>query len=236
VSNEFRYYYKLQQRLLNCNTLYKIAMHYGRFEDARSRVIGLTGGIGAGKTTTSEYLASHHGLTILDADFYAREAVALGSQGLQAIAERYGPELLRLDHTLDRPRLAELIFQNPTERQWLESLIHPYVCDRLSSTAHSLRHQPIIVMDIPLLFEAEMMDLVSEVWVVYCDPQQQLSRLMARNHLTQETAQMRIESQMPQREKCDRADVILDNSGSVEALYTQVDRALQKKRSQHHAL
>jgi dephospho-CoA kinase len=206
-------------------------MHYGRFQDARPWVIGLTGGIGAGKTTTSEYLASHHGLTVLDADFYAREAVALGSKGLEAIVERYGTQLLRLDHTLDRPQLAELIFQNATERQWLESLIHPYVRDRLSSTAHALSDQPIIVMDIPLLFEAQMMDLVSEIWVVYCDPQQQLCRLMARNHLTHEAAQVRIESQMPLREKCDRADVVLDNSGAVEALYAQVDQALQRKRS-----
>ena len=206
-------------------------MHYGRFdEDTRSRVIGLTGGIGAGKTTTAQYLASHHGLTVLDADFYAREAVALSSQGLQAIVERYGAEFLRLDQTLDRSRLAELIFQNPMERQWLESLIHPYVRDRLSSTAQSLGHESIIVMDIPLLFEAQMMDLVSEVWVVYCDPQQQISRLIARNHLAQQAAQARIKSQMSLREKCDRADVVLDNSGAVEALYAQVDQALQRKR------
>jgi dephospho-CoA kinase len=94
------------------------------------------------------------------------------------------------------------------------------------ATAQSLRHQSTIVMDIPLLFEASMTDLVSEIWVVYCRPEQQLSRLMARNHLTQQAAQQRIESQMPLAQKCDRADVVLDNSGSLEALYAQVDRAL----------
>jgi dephospho-CoA kinase len=206
-------------------------MHYGLFEEDGSRVIGLTGGISAGKTTVSDYLASHYGLTILDADLYAREAVALGSQGLRAILERYGPEMLRLDNTLDRSRLAELMFQNATEKFWLEGLIHPYVRDRLSSISQSLPHQSTIVMDIPLLFEAQMTDLVSEIWVVTCRSEQQLSRLMMRNHLTQQEAQVRIDGQMPLREKCDRADVVLDNSGSVEALYAQVDRALQRKRS-----
>jgi dephospho-CoA kinase len=201
-------------------------MHYGHFKDDRPRTIGLTGGIGTGKTTVSDYLAFHYGLTILDADRYAREAVALDSQGLRAIVERYGPEMLRSDQTLDRPRLAEMMFQDATEKRWLEGLIHPFVRDHLSTSAQSLCHQPTIVMDIPLLFEAQMTDLVSEIWVVYCRPEQQLRRLMARNHLSQLEAQRRIESQMPLAQKCDRADVVLDNSGSVEALYAQVDRGL----------
>jgi dephospho-CoA kinase len=224
--NEFRYYYNLLQRLLNCNTLYKIGMHYSLFKDDLPRVIGLTGGIGTGKTTVSDYLASHHGLTVLDADRYARDAVALGSQGLRAIVERYGPKMLRSDRTLDRSRLAEMVFQNATEKRWLEELIHPFVRDRLIATAQSLHRQPVIVMDIPLLFEAGMTDLVSEIWVVSCRPEQQLSRLMARDRLTQQAAQRRIESQMPLAQKCDRADVVLDNSGSLEGLYAQVDRAL----------
>jgi dephospho-CoA kinase len=202
-------------------------MYCSLVKDDLLRVIGLTGGIGTGKTTVSDYLAFHYGLTILDADCYARDAVALGSQGLRAIVGRYGPKMLRLDNTLDRSRLAEMIFQNATEKRWLEELIHPVVRDRLIATARSLRrHQPVIVMDIPLLFEADMTDLVSEIWVVYCQPQQQLSRLMARDRLTQQAAQQRVESQMPLVQKCDRADVVLDNSGSLEALYAQVDRAL----------
>jgi dephospho-CoA kinase len=226
IFNEFRYYYNPPQRLLNCNTLYKIGMNYGLSKDDRPRVIGLTGGIGTGKTTVSDYLSSHYGLTILDADRYARDAVAQDSEGLRAIVEHYGPKMLRLDYTLDRPRLAEIVFENATEKRWLEGLIHPLVRDRLSAAAQALRHQPTVVMDIPLLFEVDMTDLVSEIWVVYCRPEQQLSRVMARNHLTQQDAQRRIESQMPLAQKCDRADVVLDNSGSVEGLYAQVDRAL----------
>jgi dephospho-CoA kinase len=224
--NEFRYYYTLQQKLLNCNTLYKMGMFYGLGLKDRSRVVGLTGGIATGKTTVAVYLASHYGLTILDADLYAREAVSLGSQGLQDIVERYGPGILRLDQGLDRSQLAQIMFQSADEKQWIESLIHPYVRDRLSASVLALHHQPLIVMDIPLLFEASMTDLVTEIWVVSCQPKQQLERLMARNHLTQSEAQTRIDSQMPLQEKCDRADIVLENSGTLEALYAQVDQAV----------
>ena len=191
-------------------------------------IIGLTGGIATGKTTISDYLSRHHGLTILDADIYAHEAISEGSEGLKAVLQRYGAEIMQTGHQLNRARLAQVVFQNSAEKRWLEALIHPYVRDRLTSNAKSLAAQPIIVMDIPLLFEAQMTDLVSEVWVVNCEPGQQLHRLMQRNYLTQPAAQARIDSQMPLAQKCDRADIVLDNSGTIEALYAQVDRALQR--------
>ena len=202
-------------------------MRYGALQGNRPRIIGLTGGIATGKTTVSDYLCRHHDLTILDADLYAREAISQGSEGLKAVIQRYGSKIMKTADTLDRTQLAQVIFQDSTEKRWLEALIHPYVRDRLTSTAKSLGEQPILVMDIPLLFEAQMTDLVSEIWVVNCEPGQQRNRLMQRNHLTQLAAQARIDSQMPLAQKCDRADIVLDNSGSIEALYAQVDRALQ---------
>jgi dephospho-CoA kinase len=192
------------------------------------RIIGLTGGIATGKTTVSDYLSRHHGLIILDADFYAREAIAQGSEGLKAVVQRYGSKIMQTANTLNRAQLAQVIFQNSAEKRWLEALIHPYVRDRLTSTSKLLAAQPVIVMDIPLLFEAEMTDLVSEIWVVYCRLDQQFSRLIQRSHLTQQEARTRINSQMPLAQKCDRADVVLDNSESIEALYAQVDQALQR--------
>ncbi len=202
-------------------------MRYGALQGNRSRIIGLTGGIATGKTTVSGYLCRHHGLTILDADLYAREAISEGSEGLKAVIQRYGSKIMKTAATVDRTQLAQLIFEDSAEKRWLEALIHPYVRDRLTTAAKSLAAQPVIVMDIPLLFEARMMDLISEIWVVRCDLDQQLTRLIQRNHLTQKEAQARIESQMPLAQKCDRADIVLDNSGSVEALYAQVDRAFQ---------
>jgi dephospho-CoA kinase len=202
-------------------------MDYSLLLENKLNVIGLTGGIGTGKTTVSDYLASQHKLAILDADLYAREALSPGSKGLKVILKRYGPSILRSDHTLDRAHLAQIIFQDAAEKRWLEHLVHPYVRDRLMCAAGSFSDQSIIVMVVPLLFEAHMTDLVSKIWVVSCCPEQQLRRLMERNHLTQQEAQRRIESQMPLVQKCDQADVILDNFGTPDALYAQVDRALE---------
>jgi dephospho-CoA kinase len=187
------------------------------------RTIGLTGGIATGKTTVSDYLS--HRVSIIDADVLAREAVLPGSEGLSALVGRYGPELLCSDNTLNRKKLARIIFQDADEKQWVESIIHPYirqqlVLRQLQETASTL------VMVIPLLFEARMTDLVSEVWVVSCTPEQQLARLMRRNGLTQKEAQARIESQMPLAQKCAQADVVIKNQGSIEDLYSQVDQAL----------
>ena len=188
------------------------------------RIIGLTGGIATGKSTVSDYLATTYNLPVLDADIYARVAVEIGSPVLDAIAHRYA-DILLLDGTLNRQKLGQIIFSNPQERQWLEQQIHPDVRDRFVTAIKKLSAQTVVLV-VPLLFEAGMTDLVTEIWVVYCSQQQQVERLMQRNQLTREQAQARIQSQMPIQEKCDRADVILDNSSTQEALLKQVDTAL----------
>ena len=195
------------------------------------RIIGLTGGIGMGKTTVSEYLAVVHQLPVLDADVYAKEAVAPKSPILAEIADRYGSGILLPDGTLDRSRLGDIIFSSPPERLWLEQHIHPYVRDRLTEAVHTpplqdAQQYPTIVMVIPLLFEARMTDLVTETWVIRCPPERQLERLMQRDHLTLEQAQARINSQMAIQKKAARADVVLDNSSTVEQLLKQVEIGL----------
>jgi dephospho-CoA kinase len=122
------------------------------------RIIGLTGGIATGKTTVAEYLASAYALPILDADIYAREAVQPGSPILVNIVDRFGSEILLPDARLNRSQLGEIIFSDPTERRWLESQIHPYVRDRLQAEQQALAQHPILVMVVPLLFEAKMTD------------------------------------------------------------------------------
>ena len=190
------------------------------------RIIGLTGGIGTGKSTVSQYLATAYHLPVLDADIYAREAVQKNSPILNAIAHRYNSNILLPDGTLNRKKLGEIIFNNLDERHWLEQQIHPYVRDRFVEKIDKLPQQTAVLV-VPLLFEAEMTDIVTEIWVVYCSKQQQLERLMQRDRLTLEQALARIDSQMPIAEKCDRADVILDNSSTTEALLKQVDFALE---------
>ncbi|MBF2064217.1 MAG: dephospho-CoA kinase [Calothrix sp. C42_A2020_038] len=190
------------------------------------RIIGLTGGIATGKSTVANYLANTYKLPILDADIYARDAVAVGSRILDEIVQRYGKDILLSNAELDRAKLGEIIFQNQAERVWLESLIHPYVRERFNQEI-SISSSNIIVLEIPLLFEVGMTDLTTEIWVVSCSESQQLERLMQRNKLTLEQAQARIKSQMPLAEKIVRADVVLDNSLSLETLLKQVDLAIQ---------
>ncbi|MBC6476649.1 MAG: dephospho-CoA kinase [Hormoscilla sp. GM7CHS1pb] len=187
------------------------------------RIIGLTGGISTGKTTVSNYLKNVYKLPVLDADVYARDAVQPGSPVLDKITARYGSNILLFDGTLDRPQLGEIIFRNPSERRWLEDIIHPEVRDRFLAAIHQLSET--IVLVVPLLFEAQMTDLVTEIWVVSCDRQQQIDRLMQRNSLSLEQAQARINAQMSIEEKCQQADIILDNSSSREMLLRQVDAA-----------
>lgn len=194
----------------------------------QKRVIGLTGGIATGKSTVSKYLAKQYQIPVFDADVYAREAVQMETQVYQAIVQRYGNDILLSDRTLNRQQLGDIIFNNPDERSWLEQQIHPDVRDRLIAAVANSPQQTIVLV-VPLLFEANMTDLVTEIWVVSCSWQQQITRLMQRNHLTLAQAKARIASQMPLQQKCDRADVILDNSSTLTALLAQVDCATQAR-------
>lgn len=189
------------------------------------RIIGLTGGIATGKSTVSDYLA-RQGLPVLDADVFSREAVARGSDILQAIGDRYGSDSLLIDGNLNRAYLAKIIFSNPVEKRWLEQQIHPYVRARFEREAKAFPATQTLVYSIPLLFEADLTYLVTEIWVVTCSLAQQLERLMKRNQLTRGEAQARIDAQMSLDEKRNRADVVIDNSCSKEALFFQLHELL----------
>ncbi len=192
------------------------------------RIIGLTGGIATGKTTVANYLANAYNLPILDADIYAREAVAADSPLLQQIVKRHGEKILLADGSLNREKLGEIVFNQEQERLWIDSLIHPYVGDRLSLAIKDISAKTLVSV-VPLLFEAGMTDLVTEIWVVSCSEKQQLERLMQRNQLTLEQAQVRINSQMPLSKKKKKADIVLDNSSNVDELLQQVDVAIFQK-------
>ncbi len=190
------------------------------------RLIGLTGGIATGKTTVSNYLANTYNIPIFDADIYAREAVEPGSPILDRIVERYGKNILTSDGKLDRKQLGNIIFNQPNERHWLEQQIHPYVRDRFQKAINELPLNATAVLAIPLLFEAKITYLVTEIWVVFAEKKQQLDRLINRDGLTLEQAEARINSQMSLEEKCQMADVVLDNSSSLENLLQQVDNIM----------
>ncbi|MFP4009013.1 MAG: dephospho-CoA kinase [Spirulinaceae cyanobacterium] len=189
--------------------------------------IGLTGGIATGKSTVSDYLAQQYQMQILDADILAREAVQPGSPILDAIAQRYGTAILQPDGSLDRPSLGEIVFRHPLERRWLENQIHPLVRSRLETESRS-SSEAVIILAIPLLFEADMLDLVDRIWVVYATPEQQLQRLQQRNpHLTFKQAQARLSSQMAIESKIAQADWVFNNTNTLDFLWLQVDNAVQ---------
>lgn len=200
----------------------------------QQRIIGITGGIATGKTTVSDYLHLKHGLPILDADVYARQA--LTGDRLEQLRDRYGDQVFdyssNLEPTLNRQKLGAIVFANADERKWLEALIHPYVQAILTREAQKLAPDTV-VMVIPLLFEAGMQNLVTEIWAIACDPKLQLKRLMQRNHLTKSEALQRINSQKPQLEKLLLADVIIVNSQAnsdraddLWHLHAQIDQAI----------
>jgi dephospho-CoA kinase len=193
------------------------------------RLIGITGGIGTGKSTVTKYLQTRYNLPIWDADLYARSAVAVGSPILPEISQRYGMDILQPDGTLDRRRLGEIIFANVDERQWVEAHIHPYVRNCFETEINNFNPNGTAVLAIPLLFEAQMTDLVTEIWVVGCDRTTQLQRIITRDKMTKTAAETRIQSQMSLAEKTALADVNLDNSTTIADLERQIDAVYQPR-------
>jgi dephospho-CoA kinase len=203
--------------------------------DPGVRVIGLTGGIATGKTTVSNYLANVYQLPILDADIYAREVVIPGSTILARMVERFGDRVLLADGSLNRREVGNIVFSDLGELRWLEEQIHPLVRDRFLQEINTYisrqiqdMHPLTVVLAVPLLFEAKMTDLVTEIWVVYCPLGQQLERLVKRDGINLNQAEARINSQMSLAEKCQKADVVLDNSNTLESLLKQVDLVIKQ--------
>ncbi|MFN9619931.1 MAG: dephospho-CoA kinase [Synechococcaceae cyanobacterium] len=186
------------------------------------RRIGLTGGIASGKSSVGALLAAR-GLPVLDADRYAREALAPGTDATRAVLARYGPQVQgQTAGSLDRAALGRIVFADATERRWLEALVHPLVRQRFDQELAALAAAPAVVLMVPLLFEAGLEGLCSEVWLVDCDEEQQLQRLMARDGLQEAEARARLAAQWPLARKRSLADVRLDNRGPREALARQL--------------
>ena len=200
------------------------------------RRIGLTGGIATGKSTVGRLLEAE-GLTVLDADHYAREVLAPGSPGAAAVLQRYG-DSVRADGTgpewptVDRGALGSIVFSDPSEKRWLEELVHPLVRQRLDQVLTELVAEPTVVLMIPLLFEAGLEGLCSEIWLVECDEAQQLERLMLRDGLKRADAVLRISAQWPMAIKRHLSDVVIKNNSSEADCIEQVARLHLKSRTE----
>lgn len=191
------------------------------------RVLGLTGGIGSGKSMVAQMFAQL-GAVVIDADQLAREVVEPGQPALQEIVATFGPDVLRADGHLDRPKLADIIFANSAERAKLDAITHPRIRARMDEEITARRSAPgVLIADIPLLYENKRTKSVEKVIVVWVDPQTQLRRIRQRNGLSDEAARQRIAAQMPLAKKRARADHLIDNTGSLEDTRRQVEAIYQ---------
>ena len=186
------------------------------------RVLGLTGGIGSGKSLIASMFAQL-GADVIDADQLAREVVELGQPALEEIATAFGQDMLLPDGRLDRDKLARIIFADPVARGRLNAITHPRIRERMAAEIAARGSRPgVLIVDMPLLYESDRADTVEAVIVVWVDPQTQLRRLIERDGLTEEEARQRIAAQMSLDEKRKRADVVIDNNGGRESTQRQV--------------
>ena len=187
-------------------------------------LVGLTGGIGSGKSTVARMLEKR-GAVVFDADVLARQAVAPGTPGFDRVVERFGPNVLAPGGDLDREALASIVFADPAARRDLEAIVHPEVrrmfaegCEEYEGTGR------VVVFSVPLLVETGMHTAFQALLVVSTSVETQVERLMRERGLSEAAIRARIAAQLPLEAKAEVADVIIDNEGTTEELEGQVDR------------
>ncbi len=196
-------------------------------EQFSQRRIGLTGGIASGKSCVGRWLADE-GLPVLDADQYARDVLKPQSTATALVLERYGQRVRNAEGDgIDRDALGQIVFNDTGERRWLEQLIHPAVQQRFDVALDDLKEAPAVVLMIPLLFEAGLESLCSEIWLVDCTAPQQLERLMNRDGMNRDAALARIDAQWPISRKRGLADHVITNSGHPGSWKQQARALLQ---------
>lgn len=185
--------------------------------------VGLTGGIGAGKSEVARLLAEH-GAVVVDSDALAREAVAAGTPGLAAVVAEFGPEVLAADGSLDRARLGQVVFADPVSRRALEAIVHPYVRRRSAELAADAPAGAVVVQDVPLLVESGLQRHFDVVVVVDVDEDTQVRRLVAARGMAEADARARIAAQATRADRLAVADLVVSNDGDLAALRARVER------------
>ena len=196
------------------------------------KIVGLTGGISSGKSTVSSYLKQLK-IPVIDADEVARKVVEPNSQGARKIRKTFSSDVFEEDGSLNRQKLGALIFSSAENRQKLDDLLQPLIKIMILDEIEEYRQKGknMIVLDLPLLFEKHYEKLCEEIIVVYIPKELQLERLMRRNQYTKQEALSRIDSQLSIEEKRKRATVLLDNQGTIQQLYQQVEQWLVETKN-----
>jgi len=189
-------------------------------------IVGLTGSMGSGKTTAAS-LFKDLGASVIDADAICRELVFPNRPAWEEIVRSFGEEILNEDKTIDRVKLADIVFNDETQKAMLESILHPKVIAeemRLCGQIFKADPKALVLIDAALLIESGNYKKVDKVVVVTCDQESLIRRAIKRSGLTREEVRLRIQNQMPQEEKAKRADFILPNDGDPEDLKTKVQK------------
>jgi dephospho-CoA kinase len=189
----------------------------------RPVIIGITGNIACGKSLVTRTLGEL-GAETIDADDVVREVSAVGTPAYHRIIEAFGPELMLPGGAIDRKRLGSIVFADPCALGRLEAIVHPLVVESIRQRIRTSQC-PVVVVDAIKLLESRLAAECDEIWVVTCDPDQQLQRLMARNRYSREQALQRIAAQPPQAQKIALADRVIDNTGSIEETIALVQSA-----------
>ncbi|NMB96769.1 MAG: dephospho-CoA kinase [Clostridiaceae bacterium] len=195
-------------------------------------IIGVTGGIGSGKSTVSCIL-SDLGAIIIDADKIAREVTSKGELALDELVDYFGSEILNKDGELNRKLLANIVFNNKEKLEKLNSITHKYVVEKITDRINKLKNegkQNFVVLDVPIPVEHGFLDIVEEVWVVKSDKEIRVKRIMERSKLSYEEAVKRIEAQKSEDEYLRIASKVIENNGTLEELENTVARLyIQRK-------
>ncbi|XP_053205086.1 dephospho-CoA kinase-like [Panonychus citri] len=191
-------------------------------------LLGLTGGIASGKSTVSRYLVEK-GITVIDADRIAVEIVEPGKPAWKKIKKAFGSSIIKPDETINREKLGDIIFNDPEKRKLLNSITHPYIQREMAKQVvlAFFKFKRYVILDLPLLFEVgQFTKYFYKIIVVNISEETQLTRLLKRDKLEKAQAQARISAQMPLKTKCEKADYVIDNEGSVKSTMKQVDSIL----------
>ena len=189
-------------------------------------IIGITGSIGTGKSTVSNYLISK-GYSVVDADKISKGAYNIGSNGYKAILEVFGVEILNSNGEVDRKKIKKIVFDNSNMLQRLNMAIHPIIINEIEKEIEILlESQSVVFLDAPLLIETELHKKVDKIIVVGCDKNEQINRIIKRDKITADMAISIINSQMSIDEKLKFADYIVYNNSTIENLYSQVDEII----------
>ncbi|WP_017726621.1 dephospho-CoA kinase [Halalkalibacterium ligniniphilum] len=192
-------------------------------------IIGLTGGIASGKTSVSKMFKELK-IPVVDADQIAREVVQPGEDAYKRIVAHFGKGILQEDGTIERKKLGAIVFNDDSERNVLNGIVHPAVRERMQNQRKEYEAQGAksIVFDIPLLYESNLFHLVDKVLLVYVDEAVQLKRLMDRDQAGEEDAQSRISSQLPLKGKIEKADAVINNNGTLAETRAQLEKILDE--------